>query len=56
MIIHGYIPEDCMLIYIVLLVMDCKCDLTSEDNYRPIALTCIISKVIELLLLAEYGR
>ena len=56
MLIHSYVPLDCMLTCNVPLVKDKKGDLTSKDNYRPIALTCIISKVIELVLLAKYGE
>ena len=39
---------------IVPLVKDCKGDMTSKDNYRPIALTCISSKIFELLILIRY--
>ena len=33
---------------------DKKGNVSDTDNYRPIALTCVISKVLELLLLERY--
>ena len=45
-----------MLTFIVPLVKGKKGNLTSKDNYRLIALTCIILKIIELVLLARYGK
>ena len=43
-----------MLTQIVPLVKDKKGDVTSKDNYRPIALTSMLSKVLELIILSKY--
>ncbi len=51
MIKHGYLPEAFMDTLIVPLIKDKKGDLSSTDNYRPIALTSVVSKVLELVLL-----
>ena len=39
---------------IVPMVKDKKGNLSSKDNYRPLAITCIISKVFEILILNRY--
>ena len=31
-----------------------KCDITDPDNHRPIAVTCIMSKILQLVLLEKY--
>ena len=40
---------------IVPIVKNKKCNITDMDNYRPIAITTVFSKVIELLLLHRYS-
>ena len=52
-LIHSHLPADFMLSFIVPLVKDKKGDITSKDNYRPIALTNILSKVLELIILVR---
>ena len=54
MIIHGYIPDILMDTILTPILKDKKGNVSDTDNYRPIALTCIISKVLELLLLERY--
>ena len=39
---------------IVPVVKDKKGDLESKDNYRPIALTTVMSKIFEILILNRY--
>ena len=51
MIQHGYVPEAFMDTLILPIVKDTKEDLGDSDNYRPIALTSVISKVFELVIL-----
>jgi len=51
MIMHGYIPNSIMYTIIVPIVKDKKALLNSKDNYRPVALTSIISKILEIVLL-----
>ena len=41
---------------IILLVKDKKGDLQSLDNYRPIAITSIMSEVFEILILDRYAN
>ena len=36
------------------IVKDVKGDVSSKDNYRPIAITSVLSKVIEILVLDRY--
>ena len=54
MLIHSYLPEEFMYTLIIPLLKDKKGDITSKDNYRPIAITSIFSKVFELILLTRY--
>ena len=49
MTVHAFIPVKLMETIIVPIIKDCKGVLTDKDNYRPIALTCISSKILELL-------
>ena len=43
--IHGYLPTRLMETIIVPTVKDNKGVLTDKNNYRPIALTCVASKL-----------
>lgn len=52
-VIHGYIPLEIMNTVLVPIIKDKKGDITSKDNYRPIAITCILSKLLELLILSK---
>ena len=56
MIIHAYLPSIFMDTIIIPLVKDKKGDLQSSDNYRPIAITSIMSKVFEILILDRYAN
>ena len=55
MVIHGHLPANFMKTLIVPMVKDKKSNIQSSDNYRPIALTSIVSKVFEIVILEEYG-
>ena len=55
MIIHGHLPSSFMDSIIVPLVKDKKGDITSVDNYRPLAITCVTSKIFEIILLERYS-
>ena len=48
---YSYIPDDFMHVIIVHLVKNKSGDLTIKDNYRPISLSTIISKVFEQIIL-----
>ena len=52
--IHGHMPLNLMDTLIVPMVKDKKGNLTDKDNYRPLAITCIVSKVFEVLILTRY--
>ena len=54
MIIHCHLPASLMETVIVPIVKDKKGDLSAADNYRPIAITSILSKVLELLVLKRH--
>jgi len=51
MVIYGHLSSEFMDTIIVPFVKDKQGDLSSSDNYRPIAITSIMSKEFELLIL-----
>jgi hypothetical protein len=51
MLTHGYMCTDMMKTILVPIVKDKNDDLSSVDNYRPIAITTASSKIVELLFL-----
>ena len=53
---HGYIPSKLMDTIIISLLKDKKGDITSKENYRPIAITCALSKVLEVLVLNKFSE
>ena len=53
MVIHGYIPQMVMDTILIPMVKDKKGDVTDGDNYGPIAITCISSKILELFRLRD---
>ena len=55
MFIHGHIPSKLMSTHIISIVKDKKGDLSDKDNYRPIAITCVASKIVELLIISKYS-
>ncbi len=55
MVLHGYFPDELMSTVIIPIVKNKKGNITDMDNYRPIAITTIISKIVELLMLHRYS-
>jgi len=53
-VIHSYLPPGLMKTVIVPIVKDVKGDVSSKENYRPIAITSILSKIIEILIIERY--
>ena len=53
---HQYLPVEIMNTVIVPIVKDTKADITIQDNYRPIAVTTVLSKVLEIVLLERYSE
>jgi hypothetical protein len=54
MLIHNHIPQKFMDTIIIPLIKDKKGDVSDCNNYRPIALTCIMSKILESAILKKY--
>lgn len=54
MITHNYLPKCFMDTVLIPILKSNKGDLTSCDNYRPIALTNVMSKLLELIILHQY--
>ena len=55
MVIHGYIPQSMMDTVLIPIIKDKKGSVTDKNNYRPVAITCISSKILELVLLDRYS-
>ena len=51
MIAHTFLPSKFMDTLLIPIVKDKKGNITDGDNYRPIAITCVASKVFELIIL-----
>ena len=56
MLIHGHLPTNFMNTAIIPIIKDKKGDISSSDNYRSMAITSIISKIFELILLKRHGH
>ena len=54
MILHNFLPESMMNTIIVPILKDKNGDIQDCDNYRPLALTCIFSKLFEFVILHRY--
>jgi len=51
MFLHNYLPCKLMETIIVHIIKSKNGLITDKDNYRPIAITSVVSKILELLLL-----
>jgi hypothetical protein len=54
--IHGYLPKSVMDTVIIPIIKDNKGDVTDKNNYRPIAMTTVVSKLIELIIIDKYSE
>jgi hypothetical protein len=54
MIVHGYTPDDLLEAVITSIPKDLKGNLSSDDNYRGIALCSALCKIIDLIILDKY--
>ena len=54
MVTHGYITEGAMETVIIPIVKDSKALLTDKNNYRPVAITSVFSKILESVILERY--
>lgn len=48
--VHGVMPDSMLYVILVPVIKDKTGKITSKDNYRPIALASIVSKVVETIL------
>ena len=48
---HGFLPESLMSVVLVPIIKDKSGKINSKDNYRPIAIASILSKLLEKILL-----
>ena len=51
--VHGFLPESMLSVLIVPVIKDKAGNINSKDNYRPIALASIISKIVETIMLSR---
>lgn len=51
MLVHGFLPCNFMQTILVPIVKNKSGDLTSKDNYRPVAISTVTSKVFESIIL-----
>ena len=49
--IHGVLPTNMLSVFLVPIIKDKNGKINAKDNYRPIALASILSKVVEIILL-----
>ena len=49
--VHGFLPENMMSVILIPVIKSKTGRIMSKDNYRPIALASIVSKVTELIIL-----
>ena len=53
LLIHGFLPDTMMTTIIAPIVKNKSSDLSDNNNYRPIALTTVASKLFESLILSR---
>ena len=51
--VHGYLPESLLTVILVPVIKNKAGNINAKDNYRPIALASIISKVVENIILVR---
>ena len=49
--VHGFLPDSMLSVLIVPVIKDKAGTINSKDNYRPIALASIVSKLVEIIML-----
>ena len=55
-LVHGYLPDTLMSVILVPIIKDKSGKINSKDNYRPIAIASIMSKLLEKLLLERLNN
>ena len=51
--VHGYLPESLLTVILVPIIKNKAGNINSIDNYRPIALASVVSKVLENIILVR---
>lgn len=54
MIMHGYLPDSAMDTLVIPILKDKKGLLQDKNNYRPVAITSVFSKILESIILDKY--
>ena len=54
MLVHNFLPPSMLDTVITPLIKDKNGDIQDKNNYRPLALTSILSKLLELVILHKY--
>ena len=49
--VHGFLPDSLLSVVLVPIIKDKTGNISSKDNYRPIALASIMSKVLEIVIM-----
>ena len=49
--VHGFLPDSMLSVLIVPVIKDKAGNINSKNNYRPIALASIVSKLVEIIML-----
>ena len=49
--VHGFLPDSMLAVVLVPIIKDKAGRIDRIDNYRPIALASVVSKVVERILL-----
>jgi hypothetical protein len=52
---HGYVPDELCLSTVIPIPKDKRGDMSDSSNYRGIALSSIICKIIDLIILSRYN-
>ena len=55
-LVHGFLPDSLMSVILVPIIKDKSGKINSKDNYRPIAIASIMSKLLEKLLLERLNN
>lgn len=53
---HGFLPESMLSVVLVPVIKDKAGKISSKDNYRPIALASVFSKIIEVIILGRIEK
>ena len=54
--VHGFLPESMMSVVLIPIIKDKKAKISSIDNYRPVAIASVVSKVLERILLERLSE